>query len=553
MKASSYKVLSVALCTFGTACSADLPAGNVDGDRTGVTATAAPRASAFAGTASVDYTFRDDIVITSADGTRLTANVFEPISDAQAPHPAVVFVNSWALNEYEYLVPAATLAGRGYIVLSYNTRGFGTSGGLINVAGPQDMEDLSAVIDWLEDSTAVNVERIGMSGISYGAGISLLGLAQESRVRTAVAMSGWGDLADSLYKDETPRLAWGLVLIGSGYFTGRMDPTIVEQYLHLLTHGDVDGVRAWAALRSPATYVGAINASGKPVYISNNLSDTLFNPNQILDFYERLTVPKRLDLNQGTHATAEVPGILGLSNYVWDNAYDWLDYWLRDVDNGILERAPVTLEKKFSHERVELSGWPASATETTRLYLTPRLITDGSLSREPNRNSLGNRMVAGLDTLATTGIPVLSDALESHLDLPVLASLPLISSLHGMTFWSSAFSNGLEILGRPQLGLRMKSAASTAHVVVYLYDVDVFGTGTLITHGTASLHDIAPGQVQTLDVDLNVTAYDVPASHRLAIVVDTMDAQYASRTPLGTALDVPFTISGQMNLEVPTH
>jgi predicted acyl esterase len=525
----------------------------VDGDWAGVEATAAPRASALAGTASAGYTFRDDIVITSADGTRLTANVFEPTSDAQAPHPAVVFVNSWALNEYEYLVPAATLAARGYIVLSYNTRGFGTSGGLINVAGPKDMQDLSAVLDWLEDNTAVDGERIGMSGISYGAGISLLGLAQERRIRTAVAMSGWGNLVDSLYKDETPRLAWGLVLIGSGYFTGRMDPIIVEQYLHLLTHGDVDGVRAWAAQRSPVTYIDAINASGKPVYISNNLSDTLFNPNQILDFYERLTVPKRLDLNQGTHATAEVPGILGLSNYVWDNAYDWFDYWLRDVDTGILERAPVTIEKKFSHERLELSGWPAPATATTRLYLTPRVLFDGSLSREPNRTSIRNRVVAGVDTLATTGIPVLSDALESHLDLPVLASLPLISSLHGMTFWSDAFSGGLEIVGRPQLGLRVISAASTAHVVVYLYDVDAFGTGTLITHGTASLHDITPGQLQTLDVDLNATAYDLPAFHRLAIVVDTLDAQYASRTPLGTALDVPFTVSGQMNLEVPTR
>jgi predicted acyl esterase len=553
MKISVYRTLGVALCTLGAACSADLPAGSVDGDWTGAAAEAAPRAPAFAGTASVDFTFRDDVVITSADGTPLTANVFEPISDAQAPHPAVVFVNSWALNEYEYLVPAATLAARGYIVLSYNTRGFGTSGGLIDVAGPRDMADLSAVLDWLEDNTAVDVERIGMSGISYGAGISLLGLAQEPRIRTAVAMSGWGDLADSLYKDETPRLAWGLVLIGSGYFTGRMDPIIVEQYLHLLTHGDVAGVRAWAALRSPATYVDAINASGKPVYLSNNLSDTLFNPNQILDFYERLTVPKRLDLNQGTHATAEVPGILGLSSYVWDNAYDWLDYWLRDVDNGILERAPVTIEKKFSHERLELPDWPAAATETTRLYLTPRVFVDGSLSREPNRTSLSNRVVAGVDTLATTGIPVLSDALEAHLDLPVLAWLPQISSLHGMTFWSSAFSGGLEILGRPQLGLRLIPAADTAHVVVYLYDVDALGTGTLITHGTASLHDVAPRQLQTLHVDLNATAYDLPASHRLAIVVDTMDAQYAGRTPLGTALDVPFSLSGQMQLEVPTR
>ena len=35
------------------------------------------------------------------------------------------------------------------MVLSYSTRGFGTSGGLIDTAGPQDMADLSKVIDYL--------------------------------------------------------------------------------------------------------------------------------------------------------------------------------------------------------------------------------------------------------------------------------------------------------------------------------------------------------------------------------------------------------------------
>ncbi|WP_199351101.1 alpha/beta fold hydrolase [Haliangium ochraceum] len=491
--------------------------------------------------------------MSSADGTAITGNVFEPTEGAPDTLPAVVFVNSWALNEYEYLVPAAELASRGYVVMSYNTRGFGTSGGLINVAGPGDMEDLSAVLDWMDENTDADMDRVGIAGISYGAGISLLGLAQEGRIRTAVAMSGWGDLYDSLYKDDTPRLAWGLILIASGYFTGRMDPIIAQQFQRLLSHEDIDEVQSWAAVRSPASYVDALNASGKPVYISSNLSDTLFNPNQMLDFYERLTGPKRLDFNLGTHATAEAPGLFGLSNYVWNNAYDWLDYWLRDIDNGITARPPVTIEKKYSHERVELDDWPAQGIAATQMYLTPRLLSDGSLSSNPNGMSISNRIWSGVGTLASTGIPLLSDILDSHLDVPVTASLPLIDRLRGFTFWSGSFSGGLEIIGRPQVNLRLVSGADTAHVVVYLYDVDAFGTGTLITHGTASLHDIAAGQVQTLEVDLNAVAYDLPRYHRLGIVIDTVDPLYASRTPGGTATDLPFSVSGQMGLELPVR
>ncbi|GAB4566737.1 MAG: CocE/NonD family hydrolase [Haliangiales bacterium] len=494
--------------------------------------------------------FRDDVSFMSGDGTALTGNVFEPASDGSLA-PAVVFVNSWALNEYEYLVPAAALAERGYIVLSYNTRGFGTSEGLINVAGPDDMADLRAALDWLEANTAVDVERIGMAGISYGAGISLLGLAQEPRVKTAVAMSGWADLGDSLYKAETPRLAWGLILLGSGYFTGRMDPIIAQQFENLLSNESVADTLAWASERSPATFIDNLNEAGKPVYLSSNLSDTLFNPNQMLDFFERLSVPKRLDLNQGTHATAELLGLLGFSNYVWDNAYDWFDFWLRDQDNGVLDQPQVTIEKKFSHERLGLSEWPAPGSVSERFYLTPRFLLDGGLSTAPNQTTRTNTVITGVDTVATTGIPVLSELLESSVDVPVLASIPAVNGLHGLSFWSDFVSDGLEIVGRPQLSLRLRSSADTAHVNVYLYDVNLFGVGTLITHGSASLHDIAPDQLQTIEVDLNATAYDLPAGHRVAVVIDGFDLQYANRMPFGTTLDFPYQASSQMVLDIP--
>ncbi len=91
-----------------------------------------------------------------------------------------------------------SFASKGYIVLSYSARGFGMSEGLINVVGDKGMEDLAAVIDYLENNTPVDISKIGMAGISYGGGISLLGLSRESRVKTAVSMSGWSDLGRSL-------------------------------------------------------------------------------------------------------------------------------------------------------------------------------------------------------------------------------------------------------------------------------------------------------------------------------------------------------------------
>ena len=168
------------------------------------------------------FSYDEFISFNSADGTTIEGNLFLPsTNDPNAKFPAIVFINSWSLEEHEYIVQAAKFAKKGYIVLSYSTRGFGKSGGQINVAGPKDMQDLSAALDFLEANTAVDVNNIGAAGISYGAGISLLGLATESRIKTAVPMSGWANLVDSLYGGQSPRLVWGGGVAGSGRLSNR--------------------------------------------------------------------------------------------------------------------------------------------------------------------------------------------------------------------------------------------------------------------------------------------------------------------------------------------
>jgi len=108
------------------------------------------------------YQYQDGLRISSHDGVRLAASVFTPHGASAAnPAPAVVFVNSWALEHHEYLAQAAKLADNGYVVLSYATRGFGLSGGLVNVAGPDDMKDAKAVVDWLLANTPTDPARNG--------------------------------------------------------------------------------------------------------------------------------------------------------------------------------------------------------------------------------------------------------------------------------------------------------------------------------------------------------------------------------------------------------
>lgn len=507
--------------------------------------------SAFQAENDGSFTFNDSIVIRSADGTSLAANLFQPKNLVSGQkYPTVIFVNSWALNEYEYLVPAAKLAKKGYIVLSYSTRGFGISGGLINTAGVKDRQDLSAVIDWIQTNTQVDSSNIGISGISYGAGISLLGVSSEPRIKTAVAMSGWGDLRRSLYGNDTPRLVWGLILIGAGYFTGRMDPVIAENFGKLLSHTDIAGVTSWAAERSPASFVSQLNASGKPVYISSNFEDFLFNPNQMLDYFASLTVPKKLDMNEGIHATAEIGGILGLSNPIWDNAYAWFDYWLKGINNGIMTKPQVSFQKRFNGPRVTLPSWPSSTVSEKTYYLKPRtLFTDGKISSTQNTNNQNTGILSGADTIATTGIPLISDILASHLEVPVTASLDWLSRINGIVYESDSLASVLKIRGKIFWKGQISSSLGKANVNVYFYDVGSNGIGKLITHGTASVY-VSAFEISDLTIDLNAVAYDVPAGNRIAIALDTFDPQYAVPTALVYGLDVKHNPSKQSTLSI---
>src|SRR5690606_9256025 len=271
------------------------------------------------------YTTNDDVVIYGSDGVNLEANIFVPTA-GKGPFPAVIFVNSWCLNEYEYLTVAARLAKHGYVVLSYSSRGWGESGGLVDTAGPKDMDDFSQVVDWLITNAPVDPERIGAAGISYGAGISLLGAAHDPRVKAVAAMSGWGSLVEALYAQQTPRLLWGEILTLTGELLGRPSPEIGELWENVRTHSNVESTIAWASIRSPLTYVDQLNANGTAVYQTNSYGDNLFQPNSPLELHRRLTGPKHFDLQAGTHASAEIGGMLGdLNTHIWNNVERWFD------------------------------------------------------------------------------------------------------------------------------------------------------------------------------------------------------------------------------------
>ena len=244
--------------------------------------------------------------IAGAGGVVLKANVIAPA--AAGRHPAVVFPASWGLNDLEYLAQAKALAGRGYVVVSYTPRGWWASGGEIDTAGPKDMADLSKVIDWTLANTAADPARIGAAGISYGAGISLLGAAFDKRIRAVVMISGWTDLVASLYGDHTRHQQSAGLLQLAADLLGNPGPDLTRQARRLRRQPQRRR-RSWPgpapAPRQPTSTPST--PTGRPCCIANAWGDSFFPPNQLVDFYGRLTGPKRLELRPATTRSPSSP------------------------------------------------------------------------------------------------------------------------------------------------------------------------------------------------------------------------------------------------------
>ncbi|MFH8750558.1 alpha/beta fold hydrolase [Streptomyces rimosus] len=528
----------------GTVSAAVLATSTLAGAPAANSAAPAPTAGARSGaTAPRDLAARFPDVkfvdIQGDGGITLKANVFTPGDAAPGRrYPLIVLPTSWGMPQIEYVVQARKLADAGYVVVGYNSRGFWQSGGQIETAGPPDIADASKVIDWALAHTPADPGKVGMGGVSYGAGISLLASAFDKRIKAVAALSGWADLIDSIYSGRTQHAQAAGLLGGLGALTGRPSAElqgILKDFLgsNLAKEGDMI---KWGTKRSPVTYLDQINANGAAIMLGNAWGDSLFPPNQYADFYEELKGPKRLEFRPGDHATAEGLGLLGLPNDTWDHTKRWFDHYLKGADNGVDREAPVQLKSRSTGAYEGYKSWKDVPSGHRRIAL------NGT-----------QRIATNWDSGANGGIVFLSSILDQFLKLPPMASIPLLPRSVAAVWQSERYTSAQHVRGTAKLHTTVTSTAESGTGIAYLYDVGPLGVGKLVSHAPFTFHGKAPGKPFGVDLELFSTAYDVPAGHRLAVVVDSVDPLYIEHNPSGAKLTFSSPADDPSWLSVPVR
>jgi ABC-2 type transport system ATP-binding protein len=133
----------------------------------------------------------------------LDATFFTPAGNGRAP--AILLAHGFGETKDAVEPEAENLARAGFAVLTWSARGFGASTGQIGLDSPSyEVKDTEQLVSWLARQPSVLLDhpgdpRVGITGTSYGGGISLLASAYDHRIDAVVAQSTWNNLATALF------------------------------------------------------------------------------------------------------------------------------------------------------------------------------------------------------------------------------------------------------------------------------------------------------------------------------------------------------------------
>ncbi|HTK29162.1 MAG TPA: alpha/beta fold hydrolase [Vicinamibacterales bacterium] len=137
----------------------------------------------------------DEQVRIQANGFTLAGTLSRPANASEQPLPAVVLVSGSGPNERDSIVAgipilgqlASAIADGGFMVLRYDKRGVGQSGGRAESAGlPDYAEDVRAAVKYLSDRKDVDGRRIAVLGHSEGGSVALLAAAKDKKIAALV-------------------------------------------------------------------------------------------------------------------------------------------------------------------------------------------------------------------------------------------------------------------------------------------------------------------------------------------------------------------------------
>jgi X-Pro dipeptidyl-peptidase C-terminal non-catalytic domain/X-Pro dipeptidyl-peptidase (S15 family) len=553
-----------------------------------------------------------DIRLKTFDGVPLEVYVElppVPATGTDGSYPLVVQSHGWdgpttGPFDNQFFGPVAdSWAQRGYAVLQLVARGWGGSCGSADSrnADPTDCangyirlddaryeaHDVQYATGLLVDAGTVDPARIGVTGESYGGGVSLELATLNNRVMNPDgSISPWRSPAGTPLHiaASAPVIPWSdldysLLPNGRTLDTAVTSPTTdlspigVEKQSFvsgLFALGAKDGYYAPAGTNPQAdltTWYSAINA-GEP-YDSN--TEDQFISDQIARYHSPYYL---LDNAYGTGQVAPAP--LLIANGFTDDLFP-VDEAVRyyNYERSTFKGDPIALfDGDFGHQRAQNKADVKTLLSNTiqsffDYYVKgtgtqPQLGATAMTQTCPSSAPSGGPYTAGSwaalhphtvtysssvpqTILSSAGDPTIAQAIDPISGGGACATVSATDQGTGVATYRLPASSGYTLLGAPQVTANLTVTGQFAYIAARLWDVDPStNTETLVCRGLYRINDSAPNGQQTFQ--LHPGAWRFAPGHIPKLELLGQDPPYA-RPSNGT-----FSIAvSSLQLTLPTH
>lgn len=378
----------------------------------------------------------------------------------------------------------------GYAHIIADIRGTGASEGEMcgnyNSGGHGDGKDIYDIVEWMAEQDWCD-SNVGMIGISYFATVQILGAAERPPHLKAIFVNGGHyDLYELCYHGGIMWLMPRASREGRGGDSGNAfnnvssksskvyspeelqalmqerlkDPDIAHwsDFVHLLNYPDrhelwmdyllnpLDG-EFW---RDGGSGISVANQVEIPTYFQAKWGRG-WNVEGTLDCFNQVKGIKKLEI-QPLPPMLERP-----FHECHDEMFRWYDYWLKGIENGVMDQPTVKFFVEGSYKWREEEEWPLPYTEYTNYYLRPR----HKLNVKPEP----------LDTQ------------YAHPDGFYQAPATVTSKTESIKWQSAKFMEDTEMTGPAAFHVFVEIDTDDTNLIAKLYDIDPSGNRTQLTTG----------------------------------------------------------------------
>jgi len=488
--------------------------------------------------------FEQDVPIRTRDGTVLRADVYRPDAEEGETFPVLMSLSAYQ-KAMDRILPheapfthverpePAWWTARGYVLVFVDTRGTGTSPGQSDIWSIQEARDLYDSIEWSAEQ-GWSSGKVGLVGVSYYA-ITQWNVAglQPPSLTTIVPWEGWADMyRDSVFHGGVFNQGfygrWWLDVRGKQLLENtRADNSaaLSEDLIYNFLAHHMDS--AWWDENKARAQFDQITV---PLYSSGNWGGWNHHMRGNIDGYVRsASTAKKLQMHIGGHTDSFY------SDEGKNEMLRWYDYWLKDIDTGIMDEPPVKLCIRSSVRECEWrfeDEWPLARTQYTRYYLSGA--------------SAGVVDDAVHDLRLTTAKPQAEEQLTYSAGPEAYSRAN--RGMPTLSFVTEPLTEAVELTGHINLVMWVSSETDDMDVFAYLRDMAPDGTVETATRGILQVshrkldpalstpyrpyhtHDeeqkLVPGEVVPISVEIWATSMIFEEGHRIRLDVNAHDGAH---------------------------